>query len=120
MWEYYQSNKQTAPETRHHQVNKAVDGLLHEVVLDIANGFIGKTVIHPSQIKVVNAMHAVTREAYDDAVQILNSPGGVIKSPSENKMNEINPHKRWAKRILTRSKVYGVIKNNDYYRELFS
>lgn len=120
VWEYYQTNKQAASESRHHQVNKAVDGLLQEVALDIANGFIGKTVIHPSQVYYVNAMHAVTREAYNDAVQILNSPGGVIKSPSENKMNEINPHKSWAKRILTRSKVYGVIENETYYREFFS
>lgn len=113
VWEYYQTNKQATPETRQHQVNKALDGLLHEVTLDIANGFIGKTVIHPSQVKVVNAMHAVTREAYDDAVQILDTPGGVIKSLSENKMNEINPHTSWAKRVLFRSRVYGVIEHEE-------
>ena len=119
VWEYYQTSKQPIPETRQHQVNKALDGLLQEVTLDIANGFIGKTVIHPSQVKVVNAMHAVTREAYDDAVQILDTHGGVVKSLSENKMNEIKPHTSWAKRILTRSRVYGVIEHKVSHRDFF-
>ena len=28
-------------------------------------------------------------------------------------MNEIGPHRRWAEKILIRSKVYGVVKNED-------
>ncbi|WP_367362483.1 HpcH/HpaI aldolase/citrate lyase family protein [Mesotoga sp.] len=37
-------------------VNAAIDGLLREVILDKANGFVGKTIIHPSHLKYVNAM----------------------------------------------------------------
>lgn len=101
-------------------INKAVDGLLKEIILDKANGFIGKGIIHPSQIKYVNAMQAVTKEKYEDALQILDTTGGVIKSGQQNKMNEINPHQSWAKKIKYRAKAYGVIKDNSDYVKLFA
>lgn len=94
-------------------VNPAIDGLLKEVMLDRANGFVGKTIIHPTHAKFVNAMFAVVEEEYNDAIQILNTSGGVIKSEGGGKMNEIGPHHRWAEKIVARAKVYGVIKNED-------
>jgi citrate lyase beta subunit len=99
-------------------INDAVDGLLREVVLDKANGFIGKTVIHPSHVRYVNAMQAVTKEEYDDAVQILETSGGVIKSSTKNKMNEINPHRSWAERIVSRARAYGVVEDETSYLKL--
>ena len=72
-------------------INNEVDGLLREVILDKANGFVGRTVIHPTHVKFVNAMQAVTREEYEDACQILGTGDGVIKSSNGNKMNEIKP-----------------------------
>jgi len=99
-------------------VNEAVDGLLRELILDIANGFVGKTVIHPSHIKYVNSMQAVTSEEYEDASQIVQSAGGVFRGG--NKMNESNPHRNWAKRIMVRGDVYGVVKDQSSYLELFS
>jgi citrate lyase beta subunit len=90
------------------------------VILDKANGFIGRTVIHPTHIKFVNAMQAVTLEEYEDACQILNTDGGVIKSHNANKMNEIAPHTNWAEKIYMRAKVYGVIKDGTEYLKLFS
>ncbi len=103
-------------------VNRAVDGLLREIILDKANGFIGKTIIHPSQIKYVNALQAVTEEEYNDAEQILAAEaGGVVKSLSGNKMNEINPHRSWAERIICRAEAYGVIKDqNEYLKLIFN
>ncbi|MDC7226157.1 MAG: HpcH/HpaI aldolase/citrate lyase family protein [Spirochaetales bacterium] len=98
-------------------LNDAIDGLLREVVLDKANGFIGKTIIHPSHVKYVNAMQAVTKEEWDDAQQIINTNGGVVKGT--NKMNEINPHKNWAKKIINRGKAFGVIENQSSYFKLF-
>lgn len=80
-------------------VNGEIDGLLREVILDKANGFVGRTVIHPSHVKFVNALMAVTKEEYDDACQILNAGGGVVKGSGGNKMNEIRPHTNWAKRF---------------------
>lgn len=94
-------------------VNPAIDGLLREVMLDRANGFVGKTIIHPTHAKFVNAMFTVVEEEYNDALQILGTSGGVIKSQGGGKMNEIGPHHRWAEKIVRRANVYGVVKTED-------
>lgn len=132
VWEYFRASKEMRwrdlPEfdftetliKRDKIVNDAVDGLLREVILDIANGFIGKTIIHPTHLNYVNGMMAVTQEEYEDACQILETDGGVIKSKSSNKMNEIGPHRNWAERICMRAKAYGVIENQRSYLKLFS
>lgn len=100
-------------------LNDAIDGLLREVLLDKTNGFVGKTVIHPSHLKYVNAMQSVTLEEYEDAQQILNVGDGVIKSENNNKMNEANPHRNWARQVISRAQAYGVIKNESEYVQLF-
>jgi len=33
-------------------------------------------------------------------------------------MNEINPHRNWAKKIISRAKAYGVIENEAAYLKL--
>ena len=106
---------------KHEQIlNDAVDGLLRELTLDKANGFIGKTIIHPTHLNYVNGMLAVTKEEYDDAIQIMNTSGGVIKSENANKMNEIGPHKNWAEKLYYRAQAYGVIENEISYLDLFN
>lgn len=106
--------------SRNPLVNAATDGLLREIILDKANGFVGKTAIHPSHVKFINGMHAVTREEYEDAQQILGAVGGVMKSSKSNKMNEVSPHSSWARKIDAKAKAYGVIENEECYWELFS
>jgi len=101
-------------------IDEAIDGLLREVIIDKANGFIGKTIIHPSHARFVNAMQTVTSEEYEDALQILNTKGGVVKSQNANKMNEINPHRSWAKKINYRAKAYGVVENELSFLKLIS
>ena len=64
-------------------------------------------------------MLAVTREEYEDAKQIMDVSGGVVKSTNGNKMNEIEPHRNWAEKILMRAKAYGVIENEASYLDLF-
>ena len=96
-------------------VRDDVDELLREVTLDRANGFSGKTVIHPTHVSVVNALHAVTREEYDDALVVLagRGSGGVVRSPSGGKMNELGPHALWAEQVAARAAVYGVLAEPD-------
>ena len=127
VWEYFLANKdmkfkpnldfslQSSLLRRKRLVNEAIDGLLREVIIDRANGFVGKTVIHPTHVKYVNAMQAVTEEEYKDAMQILMASGGVLKSPKGNKMNEIKPHRSWARKIYYKAKAYGVIKDETEY-----
>ena len=132
VWEYFRINKSLKfadhlPDvdiresllSRKPIVNDAVDGLMRELILDKANGFVGKTIIHPSHINYVNGMLAVTREEYEDALQVLNTSGGVVKSASGNKMNEIGPHRRWAERLVMRAQAYGVIERESSYLSLF-
>ncbi len=131
VWEYFKINKsmrfQELPKInlqesllrREPLVNAEVDGLMRELILDKANGFIGKTIIHPSHINYVNGILAVTREEYEDAVQVLATSGGVVKSGNSNKMNEIGPHHLWAEKLVARAEAYGVIESKQSYLELF-
>lgn len=103
VWEYF-SKSINSPE---------IKMLIKETNLDIQNGFIGKTVIHPYQLPYVNTCLAVTKEDYNDATVIVNNQGGgVIKGSNNNKMNEMNPHFNWAKKIITRASVYGIREEN--------
>lgn len=133
VWEYFRASKQMMfEELPSHDiedcllkripiVNMEVDGLLREVILDKANGFIGRTVIHPTHIKYVNAMQAVTKEEYQDAVNILhNEVGGVFKGEGGNKMNEVKPHTNWAEKIYMRARAFGVIENESSFIQLFA
>lgn len=87
-------------------------GMLRETKRDFLNGFIGKTVIHPNQIPVVNEVLRVRREDYDDARQILNMASNtrvlVVKSAAGGRMNEYKTHTRWAHKICTLAEIYGV------------
>jgi citrate lyase beta subunit len=97
-------------------IDQNMDGLMREILLDITNGLIGKTIIHPSHIKVVQDLNVVTYEEYNDALNIVESATGefgVKKSQFLNKMNEIKPHYYWAQRMLLKSEVYGVL-NEEY------
>ncbi len=93
-------------------IDQNLDGLIREVLMDIANGLTGKTIIHPTHIKAVQALNVVTYEEYIDACTIVeseNSENGVKKSNFSNKMNEIKPHLFWAKKIILKSQLYGVL-----------
>ncbi|GAA1699578.1 HpcH/HpaI aldolase/citrate lyase family protein [Fodinicola feengrottensis] len=90
-------------------IDRDLEGLLHEIELDKANGLVGKTVIHPSHVAAVHALSVVTHEEYVDAQDILATLGGGVRaSEYANKMNEANPHRAWADRTLTRARVFGV------------
>jgi len=133
VWEFYSSERVLKPQLRQgvfvdhlgqsggrqmrdNLICRYMDGLIHEIILDKANGLIGKTIIHPSHIKPVQALCVVTHEEYMDASSILASATGdvgVIASLYSNKMNEIKPHLRWAEKIMIKSKIYGVF--NEQY-----
>ena len=129
VWEYFRVNKRMKFEDlptidiqdtllkRTPVVNDAVDGLMRELILDQANGFMGKTCIHPTHLNFINGMLAVTRDEYNDAYQILHTSGGVVKGSKG--MNEIRPHTNWATKISMRAEAYGVIENEKEYTKLF-
>ncbi len=106
VWEYYGENPEDPWAT----------GLKRELELDRANGLIGKTCIHPSQIPLINASMRVSREDYEDAKQILgwqDEALGVSGSHFGNRMNEVRCHGRWANMILRRAQAFGIEDQSD-------
>ena len=130
VWEYFKANKdmkfnvdlpkvnlQDTLLKRKPIINDVVDGLMRELILDQANGFMGKTCIHPTHLNYINGMLSVTKEEYEDAYQIIHhTQGGVIKGSKG--MNEIGPHYSWAEKIIMRAKAYGVLESESDFFEL--
>ncbi|MDQ1648191.1 MAG: hypothetical protein QOG60_248 [Frankiaceae bacterium] len=124
VWEYFSSPErlwvsplrvtpfEQADETtlRQRLVSTDLDRLLREVVLDKANGLLGKTVIHPDHVAAVHSLLVVTHEEYADARTVLDGDaGGVRRSAYGNKMNELRPHRAWAEKVVRRAQVFGVL-----------
>lgn len=87
------------------------EGLIEEINEDKLCGFIGKTVIHPNQIDIVNNSYKVTKKDYQDAQAILNwnknSNSFVSGNNSNERMNEYKTHSNWAQKILYLAEVFG-------------
>lgn len=92
------------------------EGLRKEIAEDKLCGFIGKTVIHPKQIPIVNSEYAVLSTDYDSAKSILNwdndSKTLVSSDPLKVRMNEYKTHANWAKKIMLMAKHYGITIND--------
>ncbi|MDZ5473146.1 HpcH/HpaI aldolase/citrate lyase family protein [Bacillus sp. 31A1R] len=138
VWEYFSSKErvlkpqiretpfrekygQVGVDWRKELIGHQLDGFIKEILMDISNGLVGKTIIHPTHINPVQALNVVTYEEYIDALNIVdqhNGNLGVIKSSFSNKMNEFKPHYYWANKILLKSKVYGVLRDEYTYIDL--
>jgi citrate lyase beta subunit len=94
--------------------------LVREVALDRANGLLGKTCVHPSQVPVVHAQSVVSHEDWSDAREVLRGPGGASGSSYANKMNEAKPHRSWAERVLRRAEAFGVARAGVGYAEIYA
>ncbi|MDF7681799.1 HpcH/HpaI aldolase/citrate lyase family protein [Enterobacteriaceae bacterium ESL0689] len=80
--------------------------LERELSMDIAHGLVGKTAIHPDQIRVIEEAFKVSPGEHADALRILNATQAVFKS--RGAMCELATHHRWALGLLDRSQVYGL------------
>ncbi len=100
VWEYFGEDRD-APWAK---------GLQRELELDLINGFIGKTAVHPTQLPLIYESLQVSRSDYRDAQHILNwkfEKLGVSKGADDSRMNEVKCHTRWAKRIKILGDIYG-------------
>ena len=78
---------------------------------ELLNGFVGKTVIHPNQIAVVNHALKVSGKDYADAMEILNwNRDGLLvgKSCAGERMNEVRTHLNWALKTAALAEIYGI------------
>lgn len=88
-----------------------VKGIRREIRADKLNGFLGKTCVHPTQLRYVQESLVVSQMDYEDAISILGmnvNTTGVKKSEYNNRMNEVKTHTNWAKKIVGQARVYGV------------
>ncbi|MCG8700789.1 MAG: HpcH/HpaI aldolase/citrate lyase family protein [Bacteroidales bacterium] len=123
VWEFFPEretrDKTMAVNLLNHPAQKK---LIEEVKLDMINGLWGKTAIHPSQLFPIQASHIMTFEDYHDALDVVSDEGlvnGASSSQFSNKMNEYKPHQYWASKILTRARIFGVLKKDINYEQLF-
>ena len=87
-------------------------GLRAELKRDRLNGFVGKTVIHPKQIPVVNDILKITSKDFQDAKAILNWDSSglqVGKSYGGERMNEVRTNYNWARKTLLLAELYGIV-----------
>lgn len=102
-------------------IGRHLDGLIAEVLLDRAHGLVGKTVIHPTHVRAVNALSVVDYEELADARQVLDGQeGGASASEHGNKMNERKPHRLWAERVLRRARTFGVYRDDVSFVEILN
>ena len=101
VWEFFSSDN-----------NEWKYGLEKETKLDKLNGFIGKTVIHPKQISIVNEALKVSKKDYQDALSILGwdqtNTLQVGKSIDGERMNEVKTHGNWAMKTIMLAQIYGI------------
>lgn len=100
VWEYFGDDESGA----------WAKGLQRELELDLLNGFVGKTAIHPTQLPVIVRGLQVSAADYEDALRILDWNGGGlgVNRGANGRMNEVKCHARWAKGIVARKIVYGL------------
>lgn len=106
VWEYFGLEKGAAWQR----------GLERELQADRLNGFIGKTAVHPTQLRPIQQALIVNEADYLDAQQILNWQSdslGVCKGVQIERMNEKRVHQQWAQKIMALANVYGVKRNTD-------
>lgn len=87
-------------------------GLRRELKLDRLNGFVGKTVIHPNQIPVVNEMMRIPKKDFEDARSILgwNTDSLLVgKSCGGERMNEVRTNYNWAQKTAVLAEIYGTV-----------
>jgi citrate lyase beta subunit len=83
------------------------DLLREEVERDIEHGLLTKTAIHPSQIPVIQALYAVTRDEDADARHILDEHAAAVYA-EHGAMSEPATHRRWAESIVSRRDHHGL------------
>lgn len=82
-------------------------GFRKEIQEDLKQGLLGKTIIHPSQIDSIEEEYRVTPLEREQAQTILNTVSNV--TALEGIMLEKPTQLPWAKTILKRAEIYGVI-----------
>lgn len=77
-----------------------------EIAKDVQLGLAGKTIIHPSQIEVVQTGFMVKQAELEQAQAILHTNAKAVFK-QDNMMLEPATHKNWAELIVKRAEIFG-------------
>lgn len=81
--------------------------LLRELQGDVSHKLFNKTSIHPNQIETIQNSYKVRSKEFEIADKLLSTKEAIISI--DNKMYEKTTHSNWAKSIIKRYTIYGVI-----------
>ncbi len=81
------------------------EGFKRDVMRDLQEGLVSKTIIHPDQITLLEECYRVDEESYDAALKLVETKEAVFSQ--EGAMAESTTQSPWAERILKRAALYG-------------
>ena len=89
---------------------------MQELTRDVSLGLVGKTVIHPSQIALVQQAYCVPMSILDEAQAILHSEAKAVFKYNDT-MLEPATHRAWATEVVNRAQVFGTIDDSTAERQ---
>ena len=81
--------------------------LMRESIQDLERGLFGKTIIHPTQIDVIERTYRVAQRDLEQAELIL-QPHAEAVFALDGTMCEVSTHRTWAERVMLQAAVYGI------------
>ncbi|MFT5660522.1 MAG: citrate lyase beta subunit [Sulfurimonas sp.] len=84
------------------------EGFKRDVIKDLKEGLFSKTIIHPSQIEIINDVYKVSKKEYEDARKITTLKAAI--GVNDAKMLESSTMIPYAQYILQRADEYGIQK----------
>lgn len=85
---------------------KDTEGFKKDLKRDLKEGLFSKTIIHPSQIDIVDEIYKVTNAELDEAKKLLSAKCAILNI--DNKMGEVKTMSPYAKEIIKRAEIYGL------------
>ena len=86
--------------------------LMRESIQDLERGLFGKTIIHPTQIDVIERTYRVAQRDLEQAELIL-QPHAEAVFALDGTMCEVSTHRAWAERVMLQAAVYGIQPNSE-------
>lgn len=81
--------------------------LMREVRDDLDHGLIGKTAVHPDQIRLIESCYKVSRHDLEMADRIINESAPAVFKMHDS-MCEPSTHRNWAYQMQIRANSYGI------------
>jgi len=84
-------------------------GFKNEVLRELHEGLLSKTVIHPKQVEWLETVYQVNETDFTDAKEILSTADAVIAQQAN--MAEVPTQSPWARQIIKRAELFGIKKH---------